>query len=67
MLLIFILKGWNILRLQASSNAWIYVFVLFFQKKAQYSRLSGISVFAWKQSEGLQFQQKGGNQSNKDE
>lgn len=65
MLLIFILKGWNILRLQASSNAWIYVFV--FQKKAQYSRLSGISVFAWKQSEGLQFQQKGGNQSNKDE
>lgn len=64
MLLIVILKGWNILRLQASSNAWIDVF---FQKKAQYSSLSSISVFAWKQSEGLQFQQKGGNQSNKDE
>lgn len=45
-----------------------YTFLFFFfQKKAQYSSLSSISVFAWKQSEGLQFQQKGGNQSNKDE
>lgn len=39
----------------------------FFLKKAQDSCLSSISVFAWKQSEGLQFQQKGGNQSNEDE